>query len=667
MDRELRSTLLFLLGSVLALLLVYSGSFQNGFHYDDFHSIVDNPHIRDLARIPAFFWQPEMFSAMPERAMYRPLLLASYAFNHWAGGYEVWGYHLVNWALHLGCSLLVYWLGRSIGGLPLAAALGGLLFALHPVNSEVVNYISSRSESLAALFFLVALLAYIGWRRKCAGLGLYGLSLLAYGGALAGKSIAVVLPAALLWYEWAGGAGETRREWRDWVPWHLGYWLIAGLYILMASSWLEHSLDQRVRALDEQFPTQIKAALFYVKLLAFPTYLSVEPAFGVTEEFSTLQVLGPLLVVLTGTWLVLRRRPRGRLFLGWAVLPLLPSSLVPLNVLVNEHRLYLPGAFLAAGVGLWLGNIPLHKRGRLLLWGACLVILGTLARQRSAVWEDELSLWQDAVVKGPGMYRSHMHLGGALEQQGRLDEALYHYQRAAELVPEVVEVHYNLANGLRLAGQGEEAIEAYHRCLDLDPDFAPALFNLSALQLAGGELEAAEQALQRGLDIRPESPEGHQQLGLLRKRQGHPQEAERAFLRALSLRPDMAEVHYNLANLYFAQRRLAESALAYEKALRIRPDYGPAYRNLGDLHMRQGDFARAVNVFSRGLRQVPGEVFLYYGMARAQEAQGRNRAAAQNYLIFLTHAQLNPDVQADLRQRIRDLQRGENKGDEARP
>ena len=60
-------------------------------------------------------------------------------------------------------------------------------------------------------------------------------------------------------------------------------------------------------------------------------------------------------------------------------------------------------------------------------------------------------------------------------------------------------------------------------------------------------------------------------------------------------------------------------------------------------------------------------MIFYYGLARAQEAQGRNRAAAQNYLIFVTHAQLNPEMEATLRQRIRDLQRGEIQGDEARP
>ena len=115
---------------------------------------------------------------------------------------------------------------------------------------------------------------------------------------------------------------------------------------------------------------------------------------------------------------------------------------MPLNVLVNEHRLYLPVALLSSGLVLWWRGVG-PARGQMLLCGVFLLVLGGLAHQRNPVWKDELSLWEDAVRKAPGMYRSHMHLGNALEQQGRFQEALVSFQRAAWQAPEVVEVHYN--------------------------------------------------------------------------------------------------------------------------------------------------------------------------------------------------------------------------------
>ena len=135
-----------------SLWLAYQASFENSFHYDDIHSIVDNPHIRELANIPLFFVDPGLFSAMPERAMYRPLLLVSYAINYALSEYEVFTYHLVNWLIHLGAAWLVYLLGRMLHGKRQGALAGALIFALHPLAAEPVNYISSRSESLAALF-----------------------------------------------------------------------------------------------------------------------------------------------------------------------------------------------------------------------------------------------------------------------------------------------------------------------------------------------------------------------------------------------------------------------------------------------------------------------------------------------------------------------------------
>ena len=96
------------LAAIIALTaLVYAGSLHHPFQYDDIHSIVENPHIRSLGNIPAFFYRPELFSADPRNAMYRPLVLVSYALNYALSGDEVWSYHLFNLGVHLGTSCLL--------------------------------------------------------------------------------------------------------------------------------------------------------------------------------------------------------------------------------------------------------------------------------------------------------------------------------------------------------------------------------------------------------------------------------------------------------------------------------------------------------------------------------------------------------------------------------
>ena len=142
-------------------LLVYHNSFGNSFHYDDSHSLVDNPHVRSLGNTLRFFYDPGTFSAMPQARMYRPVLLATYALNYAVGEYEPFGYHLINLVLHLVNAWLVWLLAHALLNQRQGALLAALLFAVHPVLSEPVNYISSRSSLLATFFFILAFLVLI--------------------------------------------------------------------------------------------------------------------------------------------------------------------------------------------------------------------------------------------------------------------------------------------------------------------------------------------------------------------------------------------------------------------------------------------------------------------------------------------------------------------------
>ena len=134
------------------------------FHYDDFHSLVDNPHVRSLANIPAFFADPSAVSADAEKKMYRPLLLVTSALQYAAHGYEPLGFLLVNLLLHVAASLLVGALATTVLGSRPAGLAAALFFAAHPLASAPVNYISSRSESMGALAYLGGFWSYLSWR-----------------------------------------------------------------------------------------------------------------------------------------------------------------------------------------------------------------------------------------------------------------------------------------------------------------------------------------------------------------------------------------------------------------------------------------------------------------------------------------------------------------------
>ena len=114
-------------------------SLGNPFHYDDSHSIVNNLHIRDLGNIPAFFHDPTLFSEDPESAMFRPLLLTSFALNYAVSELQVWTYHAVQIVFHVLCVLLLFSIAKELAGSTLAAGAGALAFAVHPIATEPVN------------------------------------------------------------------------------------------------------------------------------------------------------------------------------------------------------------------------------------------------------------------------------------------------------------------------------------------------------------------------------------------------------------------------------------------------------------------------------------------------------------------------------------------------
>ena len=147
-----RPGLLFLL-----VAMVYAGSLVNGFHFDDFHTIVNNHHIRELSSIPSFFRDAGAFSVNPESAMYRPLLSTTLAIDYAISGYNASGYHAVNMLIHGLTAIAAFsWL-VGLGIRARESLTTALIFAVHPINSKAVCYISSRSELLMGLCMLCAL------------------------------------------------------------------------------------------------------------------------------------------------------------------------------------------------------------------------------------------------------------------------------------------------------------------------------------------------------------------------------------------------------------------------------------------------------------------------------------------------------------------------------
>ena len=518
----------------VACFAVYGSSIASGaFQYDDLHSIVGNTQLHSLTKIPSYFTDPGTFSTLTFGGMFRPLLLSSYALTNAVAGESPAAYHLGNVLIHAVVGgLVTFLLLRLRAGGP-AAFLGGLWFVAHPVNTEVAAYVSSRSESLCTLFLLLTMYLWIGgasggsrdWR-TVAGPFVFALALLT-------KSVGIILPAVLLihdlvhrqmvWQVARQVAWKDAGWWRSALRRHGPFWLVAGLYLLMVSENLGRALlANPVRGPAAQVWTQAKALIYYLRLLVMPRGLSVEPAFRVSDSLWEGAVLVSVLVLASAVVLVLWLATRTRLssglsssmgsagpaafWIAWMPLVLLPTLIVPLNVLVNDHRLY-PVTIAAAVLVIRIMRMTPPA------WGVPALIAVTLcfsvlSFQRSQVWGDAMTLWSDARDKAPRMPRPYLFVGDGHFQAGRYDAALAAYAEAEGVQPhqltpgDRLALHNNRGATLLALGRTEEARRSYTAALRIVPDYAPAVEGLAGLQAltdAAARNTAAEALTRRGL------------------------------------------------------------------------------------------------------------------------------------------------------------------------
>ena len=596
---------------VLLPTLVYLNSFGNPFHYDDVHSITENPNIRSLANIPAFFSDPTLFSESAENAMYRPLLLTTYAVNYTLAGYQVWAYHLVQVLLHIASALLVFAIGRRLLGEERAALVAGVIFALHPIATELVNYISSRSELLAGVFVLLGLWGFLRYRAGSGGLFVI---LAAYSGALLSKSVAIAFPAVLLCHDLIFRRQRLRGEGRF-------YGFLAGIsavYIAMSGRLLTTAaLDAPVRPYSEQLWSQLKALVLYLKLLSVPYGMSVDHQFLISDSLfdpfaATALMLAVSILLLAAT---IHIGPRGLplFLLAWAALSLAPASIVPLNVLVNEHRLYLPSASFALGLAAILKRqfCRAASQSVLVLSIGFVLVLSMLTAQRNSVWQDVYHLWGDAASKAPLMARPHIYLAEAYADDGLADRSIAEYEIVLARDPGFIEGYLRLGQLYDEGGMAAEAEETLRKALENDGGGDARvwgemgeLYRHNAQRAAGLSevrfwFEKSAEAYEEAVRLSPDNPAFLNNLGNTYQELGMAVRAVSIHERASQFDPDDSRTYLNLAN---ARRLSGDSAGArrdYRKALELDPEYAEAWLSLGAMLESAGQLPEAMEAFRR--------------------------------------------------------------------
>jgi Flp pilus assembly protein TadD len=465
----------------------------------------------------------------------RPVVRASLALNYALGGLDPRGYHACNIFLHLACALTLYGVVRRTVDSAEFALASALLWMVHPLGSECVNYVSQRSESLVALFYLLTLYCAIrAW-------GVAAIVCCALG--MASKEVMVTAPLMVLLYDRVFGLRRGARFYAGLAS----TWIVLG-YLMWT--------DPRAKSVDFSGTGSIEYALNqcvmivrYLRLALWPQPLVLD--YGVPRPI-TLGEAAPhalvVLVLLVVVAALLRYRPTLGYPATWFFVILAPtSSIVPILTEVGaERRVYLPLAGLVTlGVALARRSGLRGQLGALVLIVAATPLVWQTVRRNGEYWS-ESSIWASSVRALPDNPRARLNLGKALQAESRIEEAIGEYRIAIGLEPDFVEAHNNLGAALRFQGKAAESLGPLREAIRLAPDYPPAHYNLG---LAYQTLDRADDAIRsyrEALRLDPDYLMAHNNLGTLLASRGEIEEALVHFRRALEIDPAHAEARHNL-------------------------------------------------------------------------------------------------------------------------
>jgi len=557
---------------VAAVVAAYLPALEAGFVWNDDTYLTENPALDSLEGLKLVWTEPRASE------QYYPMVFTTYWIEKRLWSLHPFGYHLVNVLLHAGSALLLWAL---LGRLRLPGAfMAAALFALHPICVESVAWVTERKNTLSLLLSLLSLLAYLRWieartaarepkkKRKPRPetpwhrqpAALYATAIALFTLALLAKTTAAVVPAVLLVLVWWR---KGRLEGADARP--LAPFFAIGAGLALHTAWLERTMVQATGAewglsLPGRVALAGRVVAFYAGKFLLPTDLAfIYPRWEIDPRLfgQWLPALGGL-AALGAAWALRHRIGRGPL----AALLLFGGVLFPamgfFNVYamryswVADHFAYQAVAVGAAGAFCGLASLvpegraaPRRAAGALAL--LVLAVSGVLTFRQSRVYRDPETLWRDTLEKNPACFMCETNYGHWLTEQGRIPEAIPHFEASLRIRPDNVPTLLNLSRIEELEGRPAEAAERLRAALRIDPKETVALVNLATLDVKAGRLAEARAGFTEALRIG--SPDDH--------------------------------IAYNgLGAVLLRQGKLADAAEQFRQSLRLRPDYAPARKNL---------------------------------------------------------------------------------------
>ena len=631
--RAIQRSEILLIGSLILIsLLCYGNTLVNGFVYDDEPQILQNPYVKSWHFLPEIF-TTTVWSFVGQAGTtnyYRPLMTLSFLLLWKTFGPIPFGFHLFNIAMHAAVVVMVFYAGMRIFADRRVAWCGAALFAVHPIHTEVVNWIAALPDLEATFLFLLAFWLFAKpdpptWRRQ---LGVC----CAFLAALLAKEPSLMLVPLALAFEHGVRRGRESTPLAAKIARYAPLCAVGVSYVLLrmllfgnAVPVLQHPKITWPVAIYSAFSLLVT----YAKLLVWPWPLSAFHVFHASSALGEPSVLGGVFIVIAVIAAIVALRKTAPaaafalLWMGVTLGPVLNARWMAANVL-TERYLYLPSVGFCwlvafAGVRLWDARPAVAhglspKRVALATALSLVLVAGCVATvRRNRDWESNLSL----------------------------------YTRTLETNPDAAIIRSNRASVFLDQGDLARAEREWKLALEGKPDNVVTMNSLGLLYNLQKRYGEAEEILLRAIAIRPNWGVAHYQYGITLESTGRKDQAMTEFQKAIEVSPLNAAARLAYANALMQDQRFSEAEIQFKKAAELQAS-DEALSGLATLYLKTGQREQAATTMRLLLKAAPFDGDAHLKLAQLLEASGQTAEAVAEYQAVLATDPANTEAKSAL-------------------
>ncbi len=633
--------------------IAYSNSFDCSFQLDDNHVVKNNPRIESFDH----FTKLSTWKRLPFNRSFAYLTVAA---NYAIHGYDVWGYHFVNLLIHIIAAIAAFFIILKLFDAPficgkydlnfrvLVALFSSLLFALHPVQTQAVTYITQRMASLAAMFYFLAMLSYISGRLNYIA-GNSGkssvqfiLCMLAFAFGAYSKATIYTLPLTLVCVELLFFRDERGLVNKRYVQALLGVLLIFSILFLTLKGFPRQKSE-----LDpfQYFFTQLNVIVTYLRMSVLPYGLRLFYQYPVSfSPFELRTMLSGVIIISLIISATVSRKKYPLISFGiffYFITQIIESSFFPLKYVIFEYRIY--PALLGYGVivsFIIYKFVNLNTSYKIAALSLIVLTYGFFTYQRNFDWKDPLTLWTDNAAKEPTNPEPYNHAGSFYLLEGNYKNALTYFNKSITLDSTYAEPYSHKSALLAKSGKPLDAIAFGKKAVNFEPDNPLFRNNLGYAYKVANDMIRSKNEFKAAIEIEPDYDQAWENLSVIYQNIGQLDSALIAAQRSIKLNPRISKYYNNRGNILYALKKYSEAENDFRKAVELEPRNHLAINNLGIIYSSRGEFDKAIRLFNEAISLNQYYADAYFNRCYALYNTGKLKLARNDLRSCL---QLNPN------------------------